>query len=59
MLERKFHLADGKPADLSKLRQNDLVVVVVSGEWAETDTEGANALLVDLIPAGFERALGV
>jgi uncharacterized protein YfaS (alpha-2-macroglobulin family) len=54
VLERKFHLADGKPADLAKVRQNDLVVVVISGEWAETEAEGANALLVDLIPAGFE-----
>ncbi len=54
VLERKFHLADGKPADLAKLRQNDLVVVVVSGEWAESEAEGAHALLVDLIPAGFE-----
>lgn len=54
VLERRFHLPDGKPADLSKLRQNDLVVAVVSGEWAETETEGAHALLVDLIPAGFE-----
>ncbi|WP_374446787.1 alpha-2-macroglobulin [Stella sp.] len=54
VLERRFHLPDGKPADLARLRQNDLVVVVVSGEWAETEADGANALLVDLIPAGFE-----
>ncbi|BBK35418.1 alpha-2-macroglobulin [Allostella sp. ATCC 35155] len=54
VLERRFHLPDGRPADLAKVRQNDLVVVVISGEWAETEAEGAHALLVDLIPAGFE-----
>ncbi|MGE0725274.1 MAG: MG2 domain-containing protein [Alphaproteobacteria bacterium] len=54
VLERKFHRPDGKPADLARVRQNDLIVVVVSGERADTDTDAAEALLVDLIPAGFE-----
>ncbi|MCC7274883.1 MAG: alpha-2-macroglobulin family protein, partial [Alphaproteobacteria bacterium] len=54
VLERKFHAPDGKPVDLAKVRQNDLVMVVLTGEWADTETEGVHALLVDLIPAGFE-----
>ncbi|MGE0716158.1 MAG: MG2 domain-containing protein [Alphaproteobacteria bacterium] len=54
VLERKFHAADGKPVDLAKVRQNDLVMVVLTGEWADTETESVDALLVDLIPAGFE-----
>jgi len=54
VLERAFHRPDGTPADLAGVRQNDTLIVVVSGERADTDTDQAEALVVDLIPAGFE-----
>ncbi|HVB18003.1 MAG TPA: hypothetical protein VNF04_15800, partial [Stellaceae bacterium] len=46
-----FH-PDGSPADLSKVRQGDLFVVVISGE--RKPAGAARALVVDLLPAGFE-----
>jgi alpha-2-macroglobulin len=44
---------DGKPADLTKAKQTDLFVVVLKGKrkYAGIDTR---ALIVDLLPAGFE-----
>ncbi|HEY1798399.1 MAG TPA: alpha-2-macroglobulin [Stellaceae bacterium] len=47
-----FH-PDGTPADLSKVKQTDLLVVVVSARRDDA-TRPSQMLLVDLLPAGFE-----
>ncbi|SJZ37119.1 hypothetical protein SAMN02745126_00691 [Enhydrobacter aerosaccus] len=51
-IERTYYTLDGQPADLSKLRQNDRVVVSLSGR----DIEGGyhEVALLDLLPAGLE-----
>jgi alpha-2-macroglobulin len=51
-LERTFRDLDGKPVDLATVRQNDVVVVVIKGT-STTDLDH-QALIVDLLPAGFE-----
>src|SRR6266700_3177863 len=47
--------ADGTPADLSKVRQTDLFVVVIKGKRSDL-SRAARTLVVDLLPAGFEIA---
>jgi uncharacterized protein YfaS (alpha-2-macroglobulin family) len=50
---RTIYRADGKEADLSKIRQTDRFVVVIRGK--RTAASGAGqTLIVDLLPAGFE-----
>jgi uncharacterized protein YfaS (alpha-2-macroglobulin family) len=49
---RSFYHLDGTPADLSQVRQNDVLVVLVGGEI--TARHLRRALVVDLLPAGFE-----
>ena len=44
---------DGTAADLNKVRQTDLFVVVLKGTRTDA-SEPAQALVVDLLPAGFE-----
>ena len=44
---------DGTPADLAKIRQTDLYVVVLKGVRKDAAV-AARALIVDLLPAGFE-----
>jgi uncharacterized protein YfaS (alpha-2-macroglobulin family) len=44
---------DGSPADLTKARQTDLFVVVLKGSRKD-GAQPARALIVDLLPAGFE-----
>jgi uncharacterized protein YfaS (alpha-2-macroglobulin family) len=44
---------DGTPADLSKVRQTDLLVVVLKGT-RKNPGPAARTLIVDLLPAGFE-----
>jgi hypothetical protein len=44
---------DGSAADLTKARQTDLFVVVLKGSRTNA-AEAARALVVDLLPAGFE-----
>ena len=44
---------DGTPADLSKVRQSELFVVVINGSRADP-ARAARTLVVDLLPAGFE-----
>ncbi len=46
---------DGSPADLAKVRQTDLYVVVIKGKRSDA-SRAARALVVDLLPAGFEIA---
>ncbi len=51
-LTRGFYTLDGRPADLRAVRQNDTLIAVIEGEApAEIDHQ---ALIVDLLPAGFE-----
>ncbi len=47
--------ADGSPADLTKVRQTDLFVVVIKGKRTDP-SRAARTLVVDLLPAGFEIA---
>ncbi len=44
---------DGAPADLAKVRQTDLLVVVLKGTRKNAGP-AARTLIVDLLPAGFE-----
>jgi hypothetical protein len=46
---------DGTPADLTKVKQTDLFVVVIKGERKDA-SRAARTLVVDLLPAGFEIA---
>jgi hypothetical protein len=51
-IERKFFTPDGKAADLAKVRQSDVLIVEITGRRRDADPH--KALLVDLLPAGFE-----
>jgi uncharacterized protein YfaS (alpha-2-macroglobulin family) len=51
-VERQFFTLDGKPADLAKLRQNDIVVAVITGQF--NDQANHRAMVIDLLPAGLE-----
>jgi alpha-2-macroglobulin len=51
-LTRGFYSLDGEPVDVAKVKQNDLLVVVIEGE-SLTDLDH-QALIVDLLPAGLE-----
>ena len=46
---------DGSLADLTKVRQTDLFVVVIKGKRTDP-SRAARTLVVDLLPAGFEIA---
>jgi uncharacterized protein YfaS (alpha-2-macroglobulin family) len=50
---RNVYRPNGTDADLRKARQTDLFVVVIKGARADT-AQAAQALVVDLLPAGFE-----
>jgi uncharacterized protein YfaS (alpha-2-macroglobulin family) len=52
-ISRSVFRPDGSPADLGKVRQTDLFVVVINGKRTST-TSAARTLVVDLLPAGFE-----
>ncbi|HYE48787.1 MAG TPA: alpha-2-macroglobulin family protein, partial [Azospirillaceae bacterium] len=52
-VERRILNPQGKPVDLAKVRQNDLLVVIVSGRAEQPET-GTQAMVVDLLPAGLE-----
>jgi uncharacterized protein YfaS (alpha-2-macroglobulin family) len=51
-LERSFHTLDGEIADVSKAKQNDRFVVVLT--VTEPKVEFARVALTDYVPAGFE-----
>ncbi|HEX5325614.1 MAG TPA: hypothetical protein VFW75_03000, partial [Acetobacteraceae bacterium] len=51
-LDRRYFTLDGKPADPSHLRQNDRLIVALSG--AAQDDDNHRTVLVDLLPAGWE-----
>jgi uncharacterized protein YfaS (alpha-2-macroglobulin family) len=50
---RSVYRPDGTEADLRKARQTDLFVVVIKGTRTDA-SQAAQALIVDLLPAGFE-----
>ena len=52
-VSREVFRPDGTAADLSKVRQTDLFVVMIKGTRTDA-SEPAQALVVDLLPAGFE-----
>jgi alpha-2-macroglobulin len=52
-VSRQIFLPDGSPADLTKVKQTNLFVVVISGKRSDPTRE-ARTLVVDLLPAGFE-----
>ena len=54
-VSRTIFRADGLPADLAKVRQTDLYVVVIKGKRTDA-ARAARTLVVDLLPAGFEIA---
>ena len=51
-LIREYWTLDGKPADLSKVMQNDRLIVTLRG--ATADARHHEVALLDLLPAGFE-----
>ena len=51
-VSRRYHSRAGKELDPAQIRQNDLVVAVITGEVQ--DGEAHQALVVDLLPAGLE-----
>ncbi len=51
-IERLVFTPDGKPADLTKVRQSDVLIVELKGKRRDSDPH--QALVVDLLPAGFE-----
>jgi alpha-2-macroglobulin len=51
-LTRHFWTLDGKHADLSKVRQNDRLIVTLEG--ATADNRHHQIAVLDLLPAGFE-----
>ena len=52
-VSRTIYRPDGSPADLKKVRQTDLFVVVIKGKRADA-ARAVRTLVVDLLPAGFE-----
>src|SRR5262249_54999414 len=50
---RNVYRTDGTVADLRKMRQTDLFVVVIKGPLTDA-SQPAQTLIVDLLPAGFE-----
>jgi hypothetical protein len=51
-IERSVFTPDGKPADLTKVKQSDVLIVRLKGKRRDADSH--QALIVDLLPAGFE-----
>ncbi len=51
-IQRSVFTPDGKPADLGKIKQSDVLIVLLKGKRRDTDSH--QALVVDLLPAGFE-----
>ncbi len=51
-LAKRIATRDGRPADLAQIRQNDRLVVVISGR--ASDQRLHPAIIADLLPAGFE-----
>ena len=54
VVERKYYTPDGEEADVSTVKQNTRLVVVLSVMKADGGSENGNYLLVDRLPAGLE-----
>jgi uncharacterized protein YfaS (alpha-2-macroglobulin family) len=54
-ISRTIYTADGNEADLTKVKQNDLLVVLLTG--SSTSGLDHQALITDLLPAGFETEI--
>jgi alpha-2-macroglobulin len=54
-IARTIYLPDGTEADLAQVKQNDLLVVVLTGR--ATSGVEHQALITDLLPAGFETEI--
>jgi uncharacterized protein YfaS (alpha-2-macroglobulin family) len=52
-VSRDIFRPDGTAADLSKVRQTDLFVILIKGTQSDA-SQSAQTLVVDLLPAGFE-----
>ena len=52
-ISRRVLTPEGARADLTEVAQNDLLIVVIEGEALDAGAEH-EALIVDLLPAGFE-----
>jgi uncharacterized protein YfaS (alpha-2-macroglobulin family) len=55
LISRSIYAPDGTEVDLAKVKQNDLMVVVLSGR--ATSGLDHQALITDLLPAGFEAEI--
>jgi uncharacterized protein YfaS (alpha-2-macroglobulin family) len=51
-IERSYHTLDGKPADVTKAKQNDRFAVVL--KVTEAKPEYGHIMVADYLPAGFE-----
>ena len=51
-VDRQFFTLNGDPVDLAKLKQNDIVVAVITGHF--NDETNHRAMVIDLLPAGLE-----
>ncbi len=51
-IERTYHTLDGKPADITKAKQNDRYAVVL--KITEAKPEFGRIIIADYLPAGFE-----
>jgi uncharacterized protein YfaS (alpha-2-macroglobulin family) len=51
-ISRQLYTLDGKETSLDKIKQNDIVVAVVSGSFKDQATH--RAMVIDLLPAGLE-----
>jgi uncharacterized protein YfaS (alpha-2-macroglobulin family) len=51
-IARQLYTLDGKQTSLDKLKQNDVVVAVVTGDFKDNATH--RAMVIDLLPAGLE-----
>ncbi len=51
-IERTYHTLDGKPADITKAKQNDRFAVVL--KITEAKVEFGRIMIADYLPAGFE-----
>jgi uncharacterized protein YfaS (alpha-2-macroglobulin family) len=51
-VSRKLYTLDGKETSLDRIKQNDVVVAVVSGSFKDRTTH--RAMVIDLLPAGLE-----
>ena len=51
-ITRVYYTLSGEPVDLKSVRQNDVLVAVISGKVLAADYR--RALVVDLLPAGLE-----